>query len=483
MTAEFIAFHAAERPSAPAFIDNGRTITYSEFDRDLRKFVRALREIGLPRGRSVAVGCDGVYAHWLLLLAFERLGIATASLASSTPTDASLTAAVDLVLAEPHYPIGGAKPHRRITEEWLREVLASGQGDEEAVSRGSAEDPLRILQTSGTTGVPKSLLVSRRMHEVRVSQNAFKYQLTRNSRYLVTMPLNVGVLYSCVTACARVGATVISSAFKDLPDMAAALSDHAITHVTFLPIQLQQLLDRLPADFRKPPELAVFTLGAGASEELREKTAARLATGLCSGYGCNEVGIVSYARGVHDGDHETVCPDADAEVEIVDDGDRPVPQGRMGEIRIKTRCMAEGYLDDPETTARKFRDGWFYPGDLGILHGPRRLQIVGREDELLNIGGLKMAPGAVEALVRQQVSAGDIGVCSVRNSEGIEEICVAVASPGHDDAELLRRVTGAFRNHHVGRFRVVKLARIPRNPNGKIQRQLLEQAVAAARRQ
>lgn len=145
--------------------------------------------------------------------------------------------------------------------------------------------------------------------------------------------------------------------------------------------------------------------------------------------------------------------------------------------------MATGYLDDTETTARKFRDGWFYPGDLGVLHGPRRLEIVGREDELLNIGGLKMAPSAVEALVLRHVSAGDVGVCSARNSEGIEGICVAVAAPAHANAELLKRVTDAFSGHHVGRFRVVKVTHIPRNANGKIQRDLLKQAVAAATKQ
>jgi len=479
MTADFIAFHAAERPNALAFINRDRAITYSDFDRDLRKFIRAVREIDLSRGRSVGIACDDVYVHWLLLLAFEHHGIATASFASSKRVDPALLAVVDLVLAEPHFPAGTAKPHRRITKEWLREVLAFPPTDEEAVSPGSPNDPLRILQTSGTTGVPKSLLVSRQMHEVRVSQNAFKYQLTRDSRYLVNMPLNVGVVYSCATACARLGACVVCGAFENLAAMASALSAHAITHVTFLPIQLQQLLDHLPAGFQKPPELTVFTLGAGVSPQLRLKTVARLATGFCSGYGCNEVGIVSYTRGQHDGDYELICPDAD--VEAVDPGNRRVPDGQTGEIRIRTTCMAAGYLDDSETTARKFRDGWFYPGDIGVLHGPRRLQIVGREDELLNIGGLKMAPSAIEACVLPHVTADDIGVCSVRNSEGIEEICIAVANPSHGNAELLERIADCLRNRHVGRFKIVKLTHIPRNANGKIQRDLLKKAVAAAR--
>jgi acyl-coenzyme A synthetase/AMP-(fatty) acid ligase len=116
---------------------------------------------------------------------------------------------------------------------------------------------------------------------------------------------------------------------------------------------------------------------------------------------------------------------------------------------------------------------------MGILHAPKRLQIVGREDELLNLGGIKIAPSVLEAWVLQHATVGDIGICTARNSEGVEEVCVAVANPGHGDAELLARLTRAFQNHHIGRFHVVKLPRIPRNANGKIERNRLKEIAAS----
>ncbi|MGE5202381.1 MAG: class I adenylate-forming enzyme family protein [Acidobacteriota bacterium] len=478
LTADFIAFHAAERPGALALVNNGRRITYAEFDRDVRKFSHAVRKFGLPRGGSVAVGCNDFYLHWLLLLAFEHLGIATASFLSSTQMDAPLLTVVDLVLAEPHFPVASTKPHRRITGQWLQDILASADADEgPAVSRGP-DDPIRILQTSGTTGVSKRLLVSRQMHEARVSQNAFKYQLARESRYLVTMHFNVGVVYSCATACARLGATVVSDAFKNTTEVAGALSAHAITHVTLLPIQLQQILDDLPPDFEKPLALTIFTLGAAVSEPLRQKTLARLASGLCSGYGCNEVGIISFTCGMHDEGYESICPGV--EIETVDGGGRRVPRGQMGEIRVKTACMADGYFHDPEATRRMFKDGWFHPGDMGILHGPRQLQVIGRGDELLNIGGNKFSPSALEALILSDAAVGDVGVTSVRNSEGIEEVHVAVVGATGDDAELLARISEALRHLQLGKFHVARLSVIPRNAAGKIRRDLLRSAVGAA---
>ena len=125
MTSDHIAFHAAERPDAVALVNNGREITYAEFSLDIRKFTRALREFGLPRGAKVAVACDDIYFHWLLLLASERLGIATASFESGDGWGRGpLLAYMDLVLSEPHFPIQGARRHHPVSQQWLQGVLA-----------------------------------------------------------------------------------------------------------------------------------------------------------------------------------------------------------------------------------------------------------------------------------------------------------------------------------------------------------------------
>ena len=79
-TADYIRFHALHRPMGTALINNGQEFTFRRLYRDLKKFTRALREILPPAGNSVAVECDDLYLHWLLLLACETLGVVTASL-------------------------------------------------------------------------------------------------------------------------------------------------------------------------------------------------------------------------------------------------------------------------------------------------------------------------------------------------------------------------------------------------------------------
>ncbi|MGE5201069.1 MAG: class I adenylate-forming enzyme family protein [Acidobacteriota bacterium] len=481
MTADYIAFHAAERPDAVAIVDRGREMTYAEFHRDLSRFTCALGEFGFARGSSVAVAWGGFYSHLLMLVALERLGIASTSyLPQEGAGSAGLLASVDFVLSETRPPEVAVERHRAVTPRWLERVLARADAEMPEAASEDASDPLRILRTSGTTGEPKRLLLTRRMFEAWVARWIWSLGIARASRHLVTMPFTVTGSYTLAIATIRAGGMVIYAGLET--GTAAALARHGrgLTHLMVTPLELKLILDCLPRDFAKPPGLTVCTIGAALAAPLREKALARLASEVVVYYGSNEIPFIAETRSSGSEGVSTVFPWVRAQT--VDEHGNPAPPGAIGAVRLQADAMSTGYLDDPETTARKFRNGWFYPGDIGILHGPGRLQLVGREDELLNIGGVKFAPSALEAWVLQRATVGDIGVCAVRNSEGIEEICVAVANPRHDDADLLARVKAAFKGYPVGHFLVVKLPRIPRNANGKIERKRLAEIVAGEMR-
>jgi len=481
MTADYIGFHAAERPEAVALVDRGREITYTQFRRDLGRFVHAMAELGLERGRSVAVAWGDLYPHWLLLMACERLGLATATFHMNEGTaGAGLLETVDLVLSEVRPSGVAAERHRALTPEWLAAVFARADVGMPAAAPKSPDDPFRILRTSGTTGVPKRLIMKRRMFEAYLERWAWMTGITRAAKSLVNAPFSATGCYTLSTAVVRAGGTVLHPG----PGIgtAAALAGPAreTTHLRIPPLELKLVLDSLPANFVKPANLTICTVGAPLASVLRERALARLATEVIVSYACNEMPFVAVTRATGSEGAGTVVPWVEAQV--VDEQDAPVPPGTVGRIRLREHAMAEGYPDDPEMTARRFRNGWLYPGDLGLSQGPRRLRIVGREDELMNLGGLKIAPSELEALVLRHATVADIGVCMVPNPEGVDEICVVVADPAHGDAELLARVTEAFRHNHVGRFHIVKVARVPRNSSGKIERGRLKEIVARALR-
>ena len=476
-TAESISIHAASRPEAVAFSLGDREITYATLCSDLHSTAEALIALGVSPGSFVAVGVDDPYSHCLLMIALEQLGAGAASFSSAeSHLLEPLFSRVDLVLAASTKGIAGARRLHVVTTDWLRDLLGSGRSAL-PLPRSHGDDPIRITRTSGTTGVTKILIVPRRQNDARLEHYAKTYGFNAGSRYLVTMALSVFPIYAAVMGCLRYGGTVVFPN-QDSP-MALTSTGHEITHAALTPLHLKLILDALPADNPKPKQLTIYAFGAGVSPELRARALDRLATLIFGSYGCNEAGFISIARPGDEGDSSTIWPGVD--VEIVDENDLPLPNGAVGRIRVRSEFMVDGYLDDPDATRRMFRDGWFYPGDSGVIDVPGRLKLLGRTDDLLNVGGVKFAPEDLERMIAREPHVRDVGVCSLRNDLGIEEVCAAVVAADSGNDELKMSVL-RYLPPHLGNIRVFRCDAIPRNEVGKILRDRLRDAVRRALR-
>lgn len=471
-TYDYLAFHATERPGAVALITDGRTVTYSQFRRDVATLSRALRAFGLARGSLVTVGYGDLYGHWLLLLAFERLGVVTASLSDNESVDClPLLASSDLVFAESGFPTQGARRHHSLSPEWLSRAL-QGEEDAEPPAEWCDDNPVRVGRTSGTTGEAKRLLFTRQIHDRRTDNWGWCVGLTWRARYLLTMALKIAGGYIHATAGIRVGATVV---WESRRNVIQSIGDYGITHVTLLPAWLRQVLHQLPDAFEKPRELTVASFGAALPPALRAEALARLATEVVEFYGSNEMGFVSSISSESTPQYGTVWPGV--RVEIVDAHDRVLPERAIGNIRARTDAMVDRYVDEPEETARMFRNGWFYPGDTGRKTGENLLEIIARDDDLLNIGGNKFSPLKLEEHILRSTGAADVGVFTLPEPSGVEELCVAVSGWRDSDEELTQSITRALGTRGLlGRFHIVKVAGIPRTQTGKIQRHLLKRA-------
>ncbi|HKX10166.1 MAG TPA: fatty acid--CoA ligase family protein [Stellaceae bacterium] len=474
MTLDYIELHAAERPDAVAFVDNGRAITYRRFGRDVRKMMTALQGFGLTHGAWVGVGVAHAhqYLHWVMLLALDRLGIASVSLfAKESPDAYRIFARLSLVISGWEFPHAPITRHHAITPEWLKEVHALPEIDDNGLPAKSGNDIVRILRTTGTTGEPKVIRSPRRTLEAWADCWAWKLGLSERSRFLLTLPLEVNTIYTLAIGALRAGSTVI---FETRVHLAVAMSEHAITDVCLFPIDLKAVLDTLPQGYVKPRNLAITTFGAIVSDDLRADVTARLASTLYDDYGTREVGYVSR---IACGGRLFGMVSPNVQVEVIDERGAVLPFGQVGRLKIKSPFMHTEYFEDPETSREAFQGGWFVSSDLAVLHGPRRLQIMGRSDEALNIGGRKWAPEVIESGLQSAINARDVGVFSVSNPNGSEEIWVAVADTPVDDKELWARIEPSLSLQFV-RLHIVRLPAIPRNHGGKVQRNLLKQAVA-----
>jgi len=465
-TTDYLRFHALHRPHAIALVNNGVHLSYSEFYRDVLKFTQALRTFGLARGSAVGIECGNIYLHWVLLLACENLGLASASFLAGEAPDSALLACLDLVLCEHDQPSGAKRAHN-LALAWLDQVQAQpvvSDGPRKAVM--ALGEIQRIKRSSGTTGFPKLMAVSRLAKEDTLQCYVMQSQLGKDSRLLLTSHFTVDSTYMRATVCLRFGGTCI---FDSRMSLTQAILAYQPTHLRLFQYQAKLVLDELPQGFSKPPRLTVF-MGAGPlGDEMRQAILARLAADLIYTYNNNEVGVVAT---IDSSGLATLRPGA--EIAIVDENGVPAARGQTGQITIRTNARIDRYVGDPSGAADPFKDGWFYSGDAGFMVGPRQFKIVGRVDEVLNIGGMKMAPLVVEEEIAggTPVAIADVGVTSLRGADGVEEICIAVVpNAGADVAKLEDWLRAKY---WLGTLHFAVVDRIPRTETGKVQRHLLK---------
>jgi acyl-CoA synthetase (AMP-forming)/AMP-acid ligase II len=167
----------------------------------------------------------------------------------------------------------------------------------------------------------------------------------------------------------------------------------------------------------------------------------------------------------------------DISVEVVDAEDRGLNTGAEGRVRIGGAYHTNGYLGDREETASAFRDGWFYPGDIGYLSPDGILVITGREKTVLNVGGDKVKPETVEDAVLAFPGIEQAAAFQATNEFGVGELCVALIAPKNLNGEGLRaHCERQLPSACVPvRFRLVD--NLPRNAMGKLEREKLSQIV------
>ncbi|MFN8511819.1 MAG: AMP-binding protein [Chloroflexia bacterium] len=168
-------------------------------------------------------------------------------------------------------------------------------------------------------------------------------------------------------------------------------------------------------------------------------------------------------------------PNPGVEVRLLDDAGNEVAEGTTAEMVVRSPSMMLGYLDDPEATAAILRDGWLYTGDLAHRDAAGFYYIEGRRGLQINVGGSKVAPEEVEAVLLQHPGVREaVAVPQPDRSRG--EVVRAIVVPEGDapDAQALRRFCRArLAGYKVPRSIEFRSEPLPRSALGKVIRQRL----------
>jgi len=469
--------HQARRqPQAPAIVTPGLVIGYAEAARRVRRIASALHAHGLGRGDRVALRLPNSPSALLAILALARLGAVAVPVPPRRPAEqfvglvARLRLAATLGLDDLH-----ALPGTRLIG--VDDSLLAAADDTVATEPNAAGgDALALITlSSGTTGEPKAM---GRSHS-RVLRQWEQQQTLRphgpGVRMLILMGFdaNYAVMTGLRMLCS--GAAVLLEPDASLRCIADGVDRLGANHVLGSAALVGRLVAHLPPDRQRFPGLGSFRLaGSIVAPALLAQLRRRLTSKVCSDYGASEVGALA------DGDPELVhrvpgCVGAVmpwVQAEAVDGAGRPLPAGQSGVLRFRSEDFPQAYLDDPEASAKVFREGWFYPGDVGSVNADGSLVIEARVDELINVGGTKLRPEEVEEVLLQDASIAEAAAYAAPAADGRTVLLAAVVCRGPvDEWQTLSRcqaVLGQKAPQHL-----VKLKQLPRNEAGKVLRQVL----------
>jgi len=466
-TTQYLAWYARHTPDAIAITEAGVEVTYAALAADLVRYVRALQSLPIERGMLVGVEAGVRYLHLQLLLACDIIGAATVSLLPPDLGDGHPMARdCDWLLAAAAPPPDHRHKTRRLSTDWLAEVAARAVApvDLAILDRAIPGDQIvRLLRTSGTTGDPKWMTLSHARLQAIIANHAASSLrgLPSRPRFLCQHHVTWRAAHSHIQECLQHGGTVL---FVSGEDVVALIGAGKADCVIFALGEIQQMIHRAGPD-RPGHKLHVGVIGAAVGPLLRHQIRHRMNAQLVVNYSTNETGRIAC---VDDEGVGTLYPGVD--VRIVDQTGRALPYGEIGLIHARTETMVEGYYQDPALTAAKFVDGWFLTGDLGCMPAPDRLVVVGRADDVLNVGSIKLAPAPLEEQLRTIDGVTEAALVSVEDPDGVDMLLVAIeAENGVPPPDLVTRISPILLPCYP-LFKVLVLPRMPRTETGKVKR-------------
>jgi acyl-coenzyme A synthetase/AMP-(fatty) acid ligase len=469
---------AASQPGRQAVVEDGTAITYSRFARDLDRVQSAIGAWGMQPGDIVAVEWLGLYRHWLLLLALAERGVVTASyLPAEQGKNREILSSADAVVAMPEQAPENARDLKPVDEDWWRQTLSLKRPKPFREVEWAPSMPVRLAQSSGTTGIRKRMLRTLACDDFRIGLHRDMLGLDGSSRFLVSMSFAMQGIYLGAQAALRQGATII---YQSGPDSWQAFRDRRPSHATLLPIKLEAMLDRMREPVRKTRFLRILLQGGTVSPALRARAAEMLGAELIETYATNEAGNI----GIIDQDGEgKLLPGV--EMRLADSAGKLVAEG-AGLVQVRSPAIVAGFHEDVETSARLFRDGWFQPGDIAEIPEPGCFRLIGRADDLQNYRGVKFLPETFERALRERLEVADLCV-SVQPKHDPGFWVLFAPKPGGDEGRKVAQIAVAILPKPLGRIGILPVRSLPRTETGKLCRleiaAKLEAKLAAERRQ
>lgn len=333
-----------------------------------------------------------------------------------------------------------------------------------------------LITTSGSSGEPKTVMLSADNLEAAVRASRSRIPLGRGDVWLDCLPLHhIGGLV-IFYRCAEAGAAVLLHRGFDAARVLADIEGHGVTHISLVPAMLARLLETGSS----PASLKYALIGGGPLSESLAHRAHRAGWPICPSYGMSETAsqVATLAALPPDWREGMVgLPLPGVSVEIVDEQNQPVDG--EGRIRIRGPMVMAGYANPAGETGHGLDDdGWFGSGDRGRLDARGNLLVLGRCDDMLVSGGVNVHPAEVEKLLLACPGVSDAAVTAVADETWGDRIAALLV--GESSVEAVRIWSREHLPSHLRPRLFIAVPKLPRNPMGKLERARLPELARSA---
>ncbi|MDE3174950.1 MAG: long-chain-fatty-acid--CoA ligase [Pseudomonadota bacterium] len=486
--AEILREHARRTPQAPALSFEAQTLSFAQLHGRSSRAANALVALGVRRGDRVAVLAKNRPEFFELIFACSQIGAILVGLNWR------------LAASEIEAIWGDAQPRLVVCEDEFRRLLPSG-ARESAVVFGSGYDALRdrapgydagyvgapdetilLLYTSGTTGLPKGVMLTNEGMSYTRRLAAEAWGMGCQSVNLVAMPVfHIGGCgYGSSTM--MVGGHTVLMREVNPAKAVELIAAHRVTHAFFVPTVVQALLQVEGVETADLSSLQLLMYGASPiGDVLLRRALERFKCRFMQAYGMTEsAGTVVV---LNPWDHDLDGPRAGllkacgralpwVELRVVDPATlADAPTGEVGEIWLRTRMMTKGYWRKPEATTEAITaDGWFRTGDAAYLDDAGYVFLFDRFKDMIVSGGENVYPAEIENVLNAHPAIREVGVIGAPHEKWIETpMAVVVLKPGEaaDEKALI-----AFTRERLAHFKCPTRVRfaesLPRNASGKL---------------
>jgi cyanophycin synthetase len=471
--------YAKTRPEAPAIITPQRSISWSELDNLIWSTALKLSGYGLRAGDRVGISMAHPITHLVASLSLARIQVAHIAIPVSESKQVRyellnklelkmiLSDIEELVISTPKTSLlNKLEPNLNISVEQKKSLMSS-----------EGNFTWLILQSSGTTGAPKFAELSHDSANDRFIRFLSLFECNKDDIFFTASRPDFVVAKQRQMFSLVAGAAVFMPTIKSISaNLVSFLNQYKITLACGTPSHLSRFISiGVPI-----PSLRVFEArSAFISERIRLDFKTKINSNLYIVYGTNEGDALTLANPTIQQQVPNTVGFAtkSIEIEIVDIHGVPKSALDTGEVRVRGPGLVKKYLNNSEASINSFKNGWFYPGDLGYLSKEGALVLQGRKDDMMIFDGMNIYPAEIENVLASHSSVKEVAAFAVKH-ELFQDVPFAavILNESVTEKDLIEFCKKLLGIKYPKRIFILK--EFPRNQFGKILKRDLLSIVA-----